>query len=160
MCTLELLFVLWNITNSKKEAVYQIELFKNKIGDCKWIFLPVDASIFDVVERVFTSHGELDFVTRNLFTRKAALFIYFHRFIGNGYNFHSSTGQLLSDWTLMVYQQWGSGGWAWLDASRHFLVNFLVIFDYIWHLDFTDCFGDKGFALYFNNSLQTFSFPL
>ena len=52
-----------------------------------------------------------------------------------------------------------------LDASRHVLANLLVISDDIWHLNFTDCFGDKGFALGLNNGLQTlsksiFPFPL
>ena len=44
-----------------------------------------------------------------------------------------------------------------LAASRHFLATFLVILDQIWHLNFTDCFGGKGFALDSNNDLQTLS---
>ena len=44
-----------------------------------------------------------------------------------------------------------------LDASRHFLANFLVIFDHIRHLSFTECFGGKGVALDYNNDLQTLS---
>ena len=40
----------------------------------------------------------------------------------------------------------------WLDASRHFLANFLVILNHILHLNFTDCFGEEGLALDSNNS--------
>ena len=34
-----------------------------------------------------------------------------------------------------------------LDASRHFLANFLVTLDYIYILTSTDCLGAEGFAL-------------
>ena len=52
-----------------------------------------------------------------------------------------------------------------LDASRHFLANFSVILDHIWHLNFTDCFGGKSFTLDSDNGLHTnplqiFPFPL
>ena len=47
-----------------------------------------------------------------------------------------------------------------LDASRHFLANFLVILDHIIHLKFTDCFAGKGLALDSNNDLQILSKPL
>ena len=47
-----------------------------------------------------------------------------------------------------------------LDASRHFLANFLVISDHIWHKNFTDCFGGRGFALDLKNGLETLSKPL
>ena len=46
-----------------------------------------------------------------------------------------------------------------LDASRHFLANILLILDHILHLNFTDCFGGKGFALDANNGSQTLSKP-
>ena len=39
----------------------------------------------------------------------------------------------------------------WLDASRHFLANFLVILNCIWHLNFTDFFRSESFALDSNN---------
>ena len=71
----------------------------------------------------------------------------------------------------MTCEQWCSGGYERLDASRHlfflschrldvsrhFLANFLVISDYIRLLNSTDCFGGKDFALDPNNSLQTLS---
>ena len=44
-----------------------------------------------------------------------------------------------------------------LDASRHFLADLLAIWDYILHLNFTDCFAVKGLALDFNIGLQIFS---
>ena len=47
--------------------------------------------------------------------------------------------------------------------ARYLLANFLVISDYIWHLNFTDCFGGEGLALDANNGLQTlfkYSFSL
>ena len=34
-----------------------------------------------------------------------------------------------------------------------------MILNRIWHLNFTDCFSGKGFALNFNNDLQTLSKP-
>ena len=48
-----------------------------------------------------------------------------------------------------------------LDASRHFLANFLVISGRILNLNFTNYFGGKGFALDPNKGLQTLtkSFP-
>ena len=46
-----------------------------------------------------------------------------------------------------------------LDASLHFLADFLVISAHILHLNFTDFFEDKGYALDPNNSLQTLSIP-
>ena len=46
-----------------------------------------------------------------------------------------------------------------LDASRHFLENFFAILNHFWHLNFTDCLRGEGFALDFNNSLQTLSKP-
>ena len=77
-----------------------------------------------------------------------------------------------------MYAQWCSGSQARLDASghlifllshrldasRHFLAIFIVIFDHIGHLNFTDGFEGEGFALEPNsrltNSFQTFPFPL
>ena len=47
-----------------------------------------------------------------------------------------------------------------LDASRQFFANFLVISNYIRHLNFTGCFRGKGLALDLNNDLQTFPFLL
>ena len=44
-----------------------------------------------------------------------------------------------------------------LDTSRHFLANLFVILDQISHLNYTDCFGDKDFALDSNDNLQTLS---
>ena len=44
--------------------------------------------------------------------------------------------------------------------QRSFLANFSVISDYILHLNFTDCFGEGGFALDSNHGLQTLSKPL
>ena len=38
-----------------------------------------------------------------------------------------------------------------------FLEKFVVIFDHIWHLNFTDCFEGEGFVLDLNNGLQTLS---
>ena len=46
-----------------------------------------------------------------------------------------------------------------LEPSRHFLANFLVISDHIWHLNITDCFRGKGLAFDLNNSLQTLFKP-
>ena len=49
-----------------------------------------------------------------------------------------------------------------LDTSKHFLANFLVISNHMWHLNFTDYFGNKGFTWDSNNGLQTLlnkSFP-
>ena len=46
-----------------------------------------------------------------------------------------------------------------LDASRHFLANFLVISNHIRHLSFTDCFEGEGLASDPNNCLQTLSKP-
>ena len=46
-----------------------------------------------------------------------------------------------------------------LDASKHFLENFLVISDRFWHKNFTDCFGGESFALDSNDGLQIFTKP-
>ena len=75
--------------------------------------------------------------------------------------------------SFMHYLQWCSGGQARLDVSRHlfcllgrrldtswhFLANFLVISNRLWHLNFTDCFGGKVFDLDLNNGLQILSKP-
>ena len=68
---------------------------------------------------------------------------------------------------LFISRQWCSGGWAFifllshrLDASWHFLANFLVILDHILLLNFTDGFGGEGLAWDSNNGLQILSKPL
>ena len=45
-------------------------------------------------------------------------------------------------------------------STKHFLANFLVILDHILYLNFTDCIGEEGLALDYNNGLQTLSRPL
>ena len=78
---------------------------------------------------------------------------------------------MIFHYTVVALMQWRLGAarriWALnfllsrrLNASRHFLANFLVVVDYFLHLNFTDCFGGKGLALDSNNDLQILFKPL